>query len=66
MDAMTTRVETLSRCDPEAGPVNSQNVFQRAVEFTFFCRRERMGDLRYDELMGVGAGTLWGAMRVRI
>lgn len=60
-DALITRVETVSRMDREGGRVTVKNLFGRAVEFALFVRRERMSDLRYDELMGVGAGTPWGA-----
>ncbi|MDX1948202.1 MAG: glycosyltransferase family 2 protein, partial [Pirellulaceae bacterium] len=61
LTALTTRVETVSRCDVDGGPVNRRNLFGRAVEFTMFLRRDVVGDLRYDEQMGVGAGTPWGA-----
>ncbi|MDX1946105.1 MAG: hypothetical protein SFU86_11970, partial [Pirellulaceae bacterium] len=61
LTALTTRVETVPRCDVDGGPVNRRTLFGRAVEFTMFLRRELVADLRYDEQMGVGAGTPWGA-----
>ena len=61
LDAITTRVETMGRADSTSGPVDRHNLFRRCAEIALFARRDRMGDLRYDELMGVGAGTPWGA-----
>lgn len=61
LDGLTTRVETMGRGDSEGGPIDRHNVFGRCVDFAFFVRRDRAGDHRYDEVMGVGAGTPWGA-----
>ena len=61
LDALATYVENVSRMDRVGGPVNRENLFRRCVEIAMFVRRERMGNLRYDEQMGVGAGTPWGA-----
>ncbi len=36
-------------------------VHNLSQEFTIWIRRERLGTLRYNERMGVGARTLWGA-----
>lgn len=36
-------------------------VHNRCQEFTIFIRREWLGNLRFNERMGVGAQTLWGA-----
>jgi glycosyltransferase involved in cell wall biosynthesis len=58
---LTTNVKTLSRCDRTGGIVNRKNIFGRCIEFALFVRRELIGDLRYDEKLGVGAGTKWGA-----
>jgi glycosyltransferase involved in cell wall biosynthesis len=37
------------------------NVLNRCQEFTIFLRRENLHGLRYNERLGVGAQTLWGA-----
>ena len=37
------------------------NVLNACQEFTVFVRRDNLGDLRYNERLGVGAKTLWGA-----
>jgi glycosyltransferase involved in cell wall biosynthesis len=61
LDALITRVETVTRMDPHGGPVTRHNIFRRSVEFALFVRRHQMGGLRFDEQMGPGAGTPWGA-----
>lgn len=58
---LVTRVETMGRMDTEGGPVTRQNIFGRCVEFAIFLRRTALGELRFDESMGVGAPTPWGA-----
>jgi glycosyltransferase involved in cell wall biosynthesis len=61
LDALIARVDAMTGSDAKRGLVDRHNVFQVCVEFAVFTRRARMGDLRYDEQMGVGSGTLWGA-----
>ncbi|MDP9172005.1 MAG: glycosyltransferase family 2 protein [Acidobacteriota bacterium] len=51
----------LRRFDPEAGQVTVANVWRRHISFTMIFRSRRIGDLRYDETLGVGAGTIWGS-----
>lgn len=61
IDALTTRAETMGRCDTRGGRIDRSNLLLRCVEFTLFTRRERLGNLRFDEQIGPGAGTPWGA-----
>lgn len=61
LDALTTRAETMGRCDTRGGRTDRSNLLLRCVEFTLFARRQRLGDLRFDEQIGPGAGTPWGA-----
>lgn len=61
VDALTTRLETMGKCDTTGGPIDRGNLFLRCIEATLFIRRGRLGDLRFDEQMGTGSGTPWGA-----
>lgn len=48
--------------DSRAGLINSFNVWKRATSFSIFLKKrviEKVGD--FDESLGVGAGTPWGA-----
>lgn len=47
--------------DAIPGPLDRINLWTRAIEYTIFLRRERVKGLRFDESLGVGAGTDWGA-----
>ena len=47
--------------DQEAGQVTRQNVFRRHISFAMFFRRADLGGLLYDERLGIGAETIWGA-----
>ena len=47
--------------DQEAGQVTRQNVFRRHISFAMFFRRADLGGLFYDERLGIGAETIWGA-----
>ncbi len=49
------------RWDPDNGPVKPDNVWSRAITFSIFLRREIARRYRFDETLGVGAGTPWGA-----
>ena len=41
--------------------LDAVSVLNRCQEFTVFVRRQTLGRIRYNDLMGVGAQTLWGA-----
>jgi glycosyltransferase involved in cell wall biosynthesis len=41
--------------------LNEVTVLNRCQEFTVFVRKQNLGQIRYNDLMGVGANTLWGA-----
>ncbi len=47
--------------DREAGTVDKFNVWNRSTAYTIFLRRNTARRARYDEQMGPGAGTVWGA-----
>ena len=47
--------------DREAGPVDKFNVWRRSTAYTIFIRRDAARGVWYDEQMGPGAGTMWGA-----
>ncbi len=49
------------RWDLQAGPVTPRNVWRRAISFTMFLRRTAVQGAAFDESLGVGAGTPWGA-----
>ena len=50
------------RWDEKEGPVNKQNVWQRAISYTIFIRREIVDTVgRFDEKLGVGASTVLGS-----
>ena len=49
------------RWDPCAGPITPSNVWRRAITFSIFLRRPLVEDLRFDESLGVGSGSPWGA-----
>ncbi len=47
--------------DRKAGPVDKFNVWNRSTAYTIFLRRGVVQGVWYDEEMGPGAGTVWGA-----
>src|SRR5262249_10265884 len=49
------------RWDRRRGPVTRQNVWGRAITFSMFLRRPFVENARFDESLGVGAGSPWGA-----
>jgi glycosyltransferase involved in cell wall biosynthesis len=61
IDGLMVQIENMGRQDQESGPITKDNVLLRCLEAGFFVRRERAGDVRYDELMGIGAETLWNS-----
>lgn len=42
-------------------PLDRVAVLNRCQEFTIFVRRDAMGAVRFNDSLGVGAGTPWGA-----
>ncbi len=61
VDAITFRIEKMARNDTQGGRVTRQNIFGRCTEASLTIRRQKLGELRFDEEIGVGAGTPWGA-----
>lgn len=47
--------------DRKTGRVNMFNVWRRGIAFNIFVRRHGLRDARFDEQMGPGSGTNWGA-----
>ena len=52
---------SLGRWDKDAGLVDRQNAWRRAISYTMFLRRGVIPIQGFDETLGVGSGTLWGA-----
>jgi glycosyltransferase involved in cell wall biosynthesis len=67
MDGLTGRLIDHSgktsngRFDVMSGKVNATNAWIRAIECTVFLRRESAKGMWFDEELGVGSGTIWGA-----
>lgn len=53
--------DTNGRFDTEPGRIDKINVWRRGIAYNIFLRRERLGGVRFDEKLGPGAGTPWGA-----
>jgi hypothetical protein len=49
------------RFDAESGRVTHKNLWRRHISFSTFYRRAQLGDLLYDESLGIGAETIWGS-----
>jgi polysaccharide transporter, PST family len=49
------------RWDPRPGPITPGNVWRRAITFSMFLRSSVVEGLSFDESLGVGAGSPWGA-----
>lgn len=47
--------------DRKAGVVDKFSVWRRSTAYTIFLRRDATWGVWYDEKMGPGAGTVWGA-----
>jgi glycosyltransferase involved in cell wall biosynthesis len=43
----------------KAGKIRRYSIYSQCIEFAFFVRRSSLGDLRFDEKMGVGADSPW-------
>lgn len=51
---------TNARFDSSAGKLGRISVWTRAIEYTMFLRAASVRDLRFDESLGPGSGTVWG------
>ena len=60
-ETLTDNAPISSRFDSESGPVTQANIWRRHISFTMFFRRAKLEGLRYDETLGIGAGTIWGS-----
>lgn len=49
------------RWDAEPGLVARDNIWRRAITFSIFLRRSVAQEYTFDETLGVGSGTPWGA-----
>jgi len=49
------------RWDRHSGPITLGNVWRRAITFSMFLRRSLAQNQPFDETLGVGAGSPWGA-----
>jgi glycosyltransferase involved in cell wall biosynthesis len=50
-----------ARWDSRPGRVTRRNIWRRAITFSIFLRRSAVDCARFDESLGVGASTPWGA-----
>jgi glycosyltransferase involved in cell wall biosynthesis len=50
-----------SRWDRRPGRLTRGNVWRRAITFTIFLRRPAATEVAFDETLGIGAGSPWGA-----
>lgn len=70
VDGLTGRLidedgrDSNGRFHTEPGPIGRISVWSRAIEAAVFLRRSGIGAARFDEELGVGAGTAWGAGEV--
>lgn len=53
--------ESGGRWDERPGKVTRRNIWRRAISFSIFLRRTATQSHQFDESLGVGAGTPWGA-----
>jgi hypothetical protein len=49
------------RWDSNRGAIKRANIFRRAITFSMFLRGSVACKYKFDETLGVGAGTPWGA-----
>jgi glycosyltransferase involved in cell wall biosynthesis len=70
LDGLTGRLTdgyghtVMGRFDLRPGRIEESNVWARGIEATTFLRRSRLEDRRFDESLGLGAGTMWGGGEV--
>lgn len=51
--------DSVSRHGKNAAPIRKLTIHTQCIEFALFIRRSQLGDLRFDEQMGVGASSPW-------
>jgi glycosyltransferase involved in cell wall biosynthesis len=61
VDAIEVCVEHFNKPNLQPGRITRENLFDRCVEAGLFARRERFGDVRFDERMGIGCETPWNS-----
>jgi glycosyltransferase involved in cell wall biosynthesis len=54
-------VLTSPRFDDHSGKISLDNIWRRHISFSMFFRAPSLSGLCFDERLGVGAGTIWGA-----
>jgi glycosyltransferase involved in cell wall biosynthesis len=70
LDGLTGRLTdgfgngVMGRFDLRPGRIEEPTVWVRGIEATIFLRRSRLEDPRFDESLGLGAGTMWGGGEV--
>jgi len=52
-------VDSVSRFAREPSEIQKMKIHTQCVEFTIFIRRSELGNLRFDEMMGVGSVSPW-------
>jgi glycosyltransferase involved in cell wall biosynthesis len=60
-EAPTADAVRQERFDRVPGRVTQKNVLRRHISFAMFFRRASLGGLVFNERLGIGAGTIWGA-----
>lgn len=61
VDAVEVCVEHFNKPNLQPGRITRDNLFDRCVEAGLFARRERLGDVRFDERMGIGSDSPWNS-----
>jgi glycosyltransferase involved in cell wall biosynthesis len=51
--------DSVSRHSKSAAPIRKMTVLTQCIEFALFFRRSQLGNLRFDEQMGVGTSSPW-------
>jgi glycosyltransferase involved in cell wall biosynthesis len=60
-EASAENIVNPRRFDQVAGQVTRKNIWRRHISFAAFFRRADLAGLFYDESLGIGAETIWGA-----
>lgn len=53
--------DAVSAQGKKPGPINRFSIYRQIIEFALFIRRSSLGDVRFDENMGVGSASPWQA-----